>query len=429
MELGLGVFAEPDTTLDDAHALIAALRDHISMVHHYGEVGATAASGVCCTCVRQLTECRCKHTRDAKRLLRAINGGQEYADDRKARWLYSVLILVRNISPRIGTYPRMPKTRDIPTCAKEELGVAVIASLAVLHWMDESLYKARGWLIELLYTRLGLKLQMRIGGVQGGGGAFAINGWFTEASVCGIAIRHRNFGLLHQLLDVIPGDLGVSFHINCPTLLVNAMQWGAGPDTISRLLPRMTEQALNDGAGIPQRGSIVGEEKSALFSVLQFINNTHGVPHLIQNLELLLAAAESDGSGLDIVGQEERAAACWATYPCAAELPVVARMLRDAATRVHTYRSSLVPAIRAVLRDVLKPNGLVLLIGEYLLPRFEERNRPRSGGAAGAGAGAVVAAAAAAAAARGVVASIASTITAVVDLFITLGQPSPPPSP
>jgi hypothetical protein len=69
---------------------------------------------------------------------------------------------------------------------------------------------------------------------------------------------------------------------------------------------------------------------------------------------------------------------------------------------------------------------LVLLIGEYLLPRFEERNRPRGGGGGGAAAAAGAGAGAAAAAPRGVVASIASAWTSVANLFASIGKPSSP---
>lgn len=363
--------ADAKAAAEDARVMANELKRSLFMAVDVS-FNTAANTGVCFHCIHRLTKCDCQQTQRVKEVLSYITGGGggDVGGEYKRQGLLAILMKAY----QVGSCPPMMRVA-LGARPDAAFGARLLSALASQTKLDTRLLAPQHWLIELLHTRLGMALSTSY---TPAGGYITQGRVVIEGSICGVAMKHYNWPLVRQLLAVIPGDVGdaaaatVAGH--APTLLATALELFAEPDIVHTLTYRTSEPLLNDYTSTPQQMRFY---RSPLFAAIRAVNHAEADAALaIRNLETLLRlGAHDDGSGLDICGQEEPAIHYAVCYNNAnnyinggPRTNDAGPLIRAAATRVRTYRASLVPTVMEAIGDSRMTKDLAAIVGAYVLP-------------------------------------------------------------
>lgn len=360
--------------LEDSRALIAGLKRAMNpddMRVHMTKLG------FCFDCDKRLMECStCRDVLAMKRFATLLFSSSRRAVPPDDTFSDVLTLLLR-------THPDQRQFLRFDSLEADVASNVIWSLVKFTHYPDAKDKRSLRWLIELLHLGAGLTLDTpTTGGFTSEGEPIG-----GQSSICATVIRNQDWVMMHALLDAIPGQVPRLGAEGRSTVAV-AAEHSAPPELVGRILQRTSVDALND-----RRGTKSGPLYAITLYALQLImhrlrrhfDGTDRLECATACVKLLCDAAESDGSGLDVFTQrpvveellradgEEGVAYVYTRSAYDAAIAPVLRLVVGAAERVATYRLSLIPSLRAAMMPVLLPiDDVVLMVGEYIAPRFEE---------------------------------------------------------
>jgi len=382
----------PEADLEDAKRLIERLKGWLGDLHYSRDDidECIRRGGFCQMCYRALARCSCQTpTQQAESVVHHLGG---LAD---ATVRAGVVKLLTTMRSQFDDELLVSKYADAVTGKASKSHIAAMVFYDLRYELDDTAYEnalqpdsPMRWLVALL-SSAGLTFETEISE--------------SRALLSACDGRPR---LARLMLSVSSESVDVKDDEENTPLLLAIAQPVVDVDLIQELVRRSSDAMLN----MPS-----GENRAPLFEVIARVGRDEG-GRVLQALHVLLAAANDDGSGVDLLSPDystelrpdedahrelitahdpEEARRCY----------VAARAIDETKSRVLLYRTKLVAALyEALLRPPPKSDvkegyfkgitGLAQLVGSYIALRFDEliatqrdqRQRPAAAAAAAAAA-------------------------------------------
>lgn len=330
--------------------------------------------GICAECFIPTHECNCPRAecrQSADRMLTRLNDGMPLP----GRTACLLPLLTEACRKR---WDRMVVTRlESPETERAELAEGVVR-LIIWVDVDEKFYEERE----------ATRLRRWFSELFGRGLILAGTGWNIRP-LLHCAISRRRWHLATAMIEGCPGPLDFMDWSGIRAIDV-ACQVGA-PMALTQLIVAASSEKTLCGKGRVATTPTPLPPPNAgrpLFTALDYMfamGSAESVLNRTDNVILLLNAANIDGSGVDLLARsnglsvEEYAVREYSLLeergddPTAiADLKHVTDVVADRLAQVRLYRSELVPALRAAAIELFKADGVVMLVGSYMAPRFED---------------------------------------------------------
>ena len=347
------------------------------------KMGATEADvlyhmyqgGLCVKCYRSTGVCICKDSRLpwARELITFLNGGPVEDDTKMNGMIAAVMYAERHL---------MKGVLDVPAqyATKSRLEVAVtLVNIMSSRRGYVPFEQPLVWLLEMLSERTALSLNsafaterqpkpaLKSESESESESELELTARFSAKPVLLYACDREKWSMAFALLRCIPGDADAMERGF--TALDRACEGNAPPFLLRRIIERSSEATLNR----------IGDDlRTPLFRLLHVVVNApqHTVRfHARRALKVLVMAAHIDGSGLDLLTTKYEGLTP-VEYAHRGETMSITQSVVNTLTphieRIQAYRSNLVSSLSEALGSALPVNEIVMLVGAYVAPRFQE---------------------------------------------------------